>query len=210
MTTNNDVSEQNNLLNKKALVLSYVTVGYNVIEGILSIVAGTMAGSIALAGFGFDSFVESLSGFIMIWRFSSARRHSHGSVEEIEAKAVRLIGYTFFILGVYVFYESVSTLYFQEKPDPSLFGIIIALVSCITMPTLFIIKYKTGKAIGSRALIADSKETLACFFLSISLLIGLGLNYFYGLWWADPVVGIIVVLFLFHEGKEALEGDDDD
>jgi len=196
-------------LNKKALKLSYFTVGYNIFEGLISIGAGIIASSIALAGFGIDSFIESLSGGIMIWRFSISKSLSRKQEEKIEEKAVKLIGYTFFIFGLYVLYESVSKLYFHEKPGPSLIGIIIALVSCIVMPLLFYMKYQTGKALNSKALIADSKETLACVFLSFSLLVGLSLNYLFGIWWADPAVGLIIVFFLFREGKEALAGDND-
>lgn len=192
-------------LHKRALSLSYFTVGYNIIEGIVSIFAGWLAGSIALVGFGLDSFVESLSGSVMIWRF---RKHGKISGEEegrIEKKAERLIAYTFFMLGAYVLYESVKKLYRQEIPDPSLLGLIIAIFSLIVMPVLFYMKYRTGKLINSRSLIADSKETLACSFLSLALLIGLGLNYLYGLRQADPMLGLIIVVFLLREGYTTLK-----
>ena len=191
-------------LHKKALSLSYFTVGYNIIEGIVSILAGVLAGSIALIGFGLDSFVESLSGSVMIWRFRKHEQMSEEEEERIEAKAVRLIAYTFFILGAYVLYESIKKLYLQEMPDPSLFGIIIAIVSIIVMPVLFYMKYRTGKTINSRSLVADSKQTLVCCILSVALLIGLGLNYLYGFWQADPIVGLVTVIFLIREGYIAL------
>ena len=158
-------------LHSKALSLSYFTVGYNILEGIVSILAGLLANSIALVGFGLDSFVESLSGSVMIWRFSKHEQMSEEEEERIEAKAVRLIAYTFFILGAYVLYESVKKLYLQEMPDPSFLGIIIAIVSIIVMPVLFYIKYQTGKTINSRSLVADSKQTLVCCILSVALLI---------------------------------------
>jgi len=192
-------------LHKKALSLSYFTVGYNIIEGIVSIFAGVLAGSIALIGFGLDSFVESLSGGVMIWRFGKHEEMSEEEEERIEAKAVRLIAYTFFILGAYVLYESVKKLYLQEMPDPSFLGIIIAIVSIIVMPVLFYIKYQTGKTINSRSLVADSKQTLVCCILSVALLIGLGLNYLYGFWQADPIVGLVTVIFLIREGYIALK-----
>ena len=192
-------------LHKKALSLSYFTVGYNIIEGIVSILAGLLANSIALVGFGLDSFVESLSGSVMIWRFRKHEQMSEEEEERIEDKAVRLIAYTFFILGAYVLYESVKKLYLQEMPDPSLFGIIIAIASIIVMPVLFYMKYQTGKTINSRSLVADSKQTLACCFLSVALLIGLGLNYFFGFWEADPIVGLVTVVFLVREGYHALK-----
>ncbi|NOS35143.1 MAG: hypothetical protein GQ522_00750 [Deltaproteobacteria bacterium] len=192
-------------LHKKALLLSYFTVGYNLVEGIVSIFAGLLAGSIALVGFGLDSFVESLSGSVMIWRFRKQGKISKEEEERVEKKAIRLVAYTFFLLGAYILYESVKKIYFHEIPDPSLFGIIIAIVSIIVMPVLFYMKYRTGESINSRSLVADSKQTLACVFLSVALLIGLGLNYLYGLWQADSVVGFVVVAYLIKEGYAALK-----
>jgi divalent metal cation (Fe/Co/Zn/Cd) transporter len=192
-------------LHKRALSLSYFTVGYNIVEGVVSVLAGLWAGSVALVGFGLDSFVESFSGGVMIWRFSRHEKLSEEEEERVEKKAVRLVAYTFFIFAAYVLYESVKKLYLHEAPAPTLLGIVIALVSIIVMPILFFMKYKTGKAIGSRSLVADSKETLACVFLSVSLLIGLGLNYLFGLWQADPAVGLVIVLFLVKEGYGAWE-----
>lgn len=189
---------------KRALLLSYFTVGYNIAEGFISIFAGFLADSIALVGFGLDSFIESLSGFVMIWRFRKHGKISKEEEERIERKAIRLVAYTFLLLGAYVLYESIKKLYLHESPEPSLVGIIIAIVSIIVMPILFYFKYNTGKAINSQSLVADSKQTLACVFLSVSLLIGLGLNYLYGLWQADPIVGIIIVIFLIKEGFENL------
>ena len=192
-------------LHSRALWLSYFTVGYNILEGIISIFAGLLAGSIALVGFGLDSFVESLSGSVMIWRLRKHGELSEDEEERVEKKAVRFIAYTFLILGAYVLYESVKKLYAREIPEPSLLGIIIAVLSLIIMPVLFLMKYRTGKLIESRSLVADSKQTLACVFLSVSLLIGLGLNYLYGVWQADPLVGLIIVTFLIREGYAALK-----
>jgi len=122
-----------------------------------------------------------------------------------EKKAVRLIGYTFFVFGAYVLYESMEKLLSAEAAKPSLLGIAIAIVSLIAMPALFYAKYRTGKAMNSRSLVADSKQTFACMLLSLALLIGLGLNYIWGIWWADPAVGLVVVAFLFKEGREAIK-----
>lgn len=191
-------------LRKKALILSYFTVSYNILEGVASIFFGLHAGSIALVGFGLDSFIESLSGGVMIWRFSKHGKLSSSEESKIEDKAAKLVAYTFFILAAYVVYESVKKLYYQEIPDTSLPGMFIAAISLVLMSFLFYMKFKTGKAIGSKSLIADSKETLACLFLSVALLIGLGANYLFGLWQADPIVGIIIVLFLVREGYNIL------
>jgi divalent metal cation (Fe/Co/Zn/Cd) transporter len=192
-------------LHRRALFLSYFTVGYNFLEGMVSIFAGLLAGSIALVGFGLDSFIESLSGGVMIWRFSKHGKVSEEEEANIESKATKLVAFAFFVLGAYVLYESSRKLYFQEVPEPSMLGIIIAIISLVAMPILFYLKYKTGKAIGSRSLLGDSKQTLACVFLSGALLLGLGLNYLYGLWWTDPLVGFIIVVFLMREGYGTLK-----
>jgi divalent metal cation (Fe/Co/Zn/Cd) transporter len=197
----------NSTLHKRALRLSYFTVGYNIAEGIVSIFAGLLAGSIALVGFGLDSFIESSSGSVMIWRFRKHGKISEEEEERIEKKAVRFVAYTFFILGAYILYESVKKLYLHEVSEPSLLGIMIAVVSIIVMSVLFYMKYQTGKTINSRSLVADSKETFACLFLSIALLVGLGMNYLYGFWQADPAVGLIIVGFLIKEGFHTLKGE---
>lgn len=196
-------------LHKKALYISIFTVAYNFLEGIVSIAAGAAAGSIALIGFGLDSFVESLSGGVMIWRFGGRGELSKEEEERREARALKLVGYTFFVLGAYVAYECLKKLIFREPSEPSLIGIIIAAVSLVVMPALFYMKYRLGKSVGSRGLVADSKQTLACCYLSLSLLAGLGLNYLYGIWWADPAAGLVIVAFLFKEGLDAVRGEHD-
>jgi len=191
-------------LYKRALNLSYFTIIYNVIEGILSIFAGIIAGSTSLVGFGLDSVVESLSATVMVWRFRKAGIITDVEEERIEKIALKYVGYTFLILGVYILYESVNKLYTGEIPNPSLLGIILAIASILVMPFLFYLKYKTGKSLNSNSLIADSKQTLACLYLSIALLFGLLLNYLYGIWQADPVVGIVIAIYLLKEGYEIL------
>lgn len=191
-------------LQKKALLLAYLTVGYNILEGVVSVVAGYLAGSIALVGFGMDSFVESLSGGIMIWRFRPHAGLTPEEEERREKRAVKLVGWTFLLLAAYVLYESLKKLVFQEIPSPTLLGLIIALVSLILMPALFIYKYRLGRALGSVSLMADAKQTLACAALSLALLVGLSLNFFFGVWQADPVIGLVIVVVLAREGYEAL------
>ncbi|MEJ5361334.1 MAG: cation transporter [Spirochaetota bacterium] len=196
-------------LYRKALRLSYFTVLYNILEGLVSVVAGAFAGSIALVGFGLDSFIESLSGMIMIWRFKQHGMISQDEEAQVESRALRLVGYTFFILAAYVCYESVTKLLYAEIPDTSLVGIVIAVLSLIIMPLLYVQKVNVGRKINSKSLLSDARETLACTFLSAALLIGLLCNYLWGLWQADPIVGIVVALYLFKEGKEIVTGDED-
>ena len=200
-------------LYRKGLKLEYITVVYNVLEAVASIVFGGIAGSIALIGFGLDSIVESLSGLILVWRLRQHGKISKEKEERIEKRATRFVAVTFFVLGLYVFVEAIRKWAVVEVPEPSLPGILIAIASLIVMPVLTIQKYRTGQQISSRALVADSKETLACAFLSLALLIGLGANYLFGFWQADPIIGIIIAAFLFREGwagwKESDEEDGD-
>ncbi len=186
--------------NKDALGLSYFTVGYNILEGIASVIFGYATGSFALVGFGLDSFIESLSGGIMIWRFTGREGISHEEEERIEARAVKLVAIAFYALGAYVLYYSIRNLYLRQGPEQSLAGIIIAVISLIVMPALFLLKRRTGRAINSRSLLADSKQTLACMTLSLVLLIGLGLNYLWGVWWSDSAASAIIALLLIREG----------
>ena len=192
-------------LRRRALHLSYFTIAYNVVECVLALVAGALSGSIALVGFGLDSLVESLSGGVMIYRFARHETMSAAEEERLERRAVRIVGYTFFILAAYVLYESLEKLIFQEAPAPSLLGLVIALASMVVMPGLFYLKYQTGKSLGSASLMADSKQTLACAMLSVALLVGLGLNYWFGIWQADPVIGLVIVALLIREGRHTLK-----
>lgn len=189
---------------QKAIRLSIFTVAYNVVEGIVAVSLGAASGSIALVGFGLDSFIESLSGSVMIWRFGKQR--SDVEEEKSERTAYKLVGYTYFILGTFVLYEAVNTLIVNESVEQKPYGAIIAVVTLMVKPVLFRAKYRLGKKIGSASLVADSKQTLACIMLSCTLLLGAGLNYFFGLEWADPVAAIAIALLLLREGLEMREG----
>jgi divalent metal cation (Fe/Co/Zn/Cd) transporter len=177
--------------------LSIVTVAYNVLEGVISVGFAIAAGSPALLGFGIDSFVESLSGAIMIWRFSGA------ADERREMTAIRLVGVSLIVLAAYVAYEAATALCFSEPPERSVVGLVIAAVSLVTMPILYALKRRTAKAIGSRSLATDAKQTLACIMLSVALLIGTGLHYTVGLWQADPLAALVIATFLVREGYKA-------
>ena len=200
-------------LYRKGLYLEYLTIGYNFAEALVSIIFGALAGSIALIGFGLDSVIESLSGMVLVWRLRQRGKVSEEDEKKIEKKAMKFVAVSFFVLGIYILEESVRKLAIAEIPDTSLPGIIIALVSLVVMPVLMWQKYITGKSIGSRALVADSKETLACAFLSLALLLGLGGYYLFGFWQADPIAGLVITAFLFREGwevwKEAGEEEND-
>jgi len=195
---------------RRALLAEYFTVGWNIVEGVVAVTAGVLAGSIALVGFGLDSYIEVASGLVLIWRL---RKHGFSDEEEEEAaekRAILFVGATFVLLALYVLYESGKKLYFHEHPQESLLGIILAIVSLIVMPVLALYKKKIAAEINSRALRADALETLACSYLSLTLLLGLGANALFGWWWADPVAALAMIYFLVREGVEAIqEGRED-
>jgi divalent metal cation (Fe/Co/Zn/Cd) transporter len=189
---------------KKALFSEYFTVGWNIVEGVVAIGAGVIAGSIALVGFGLDSYIEVASGLVLIWRL---RKHGFGNdadEEEAEKRAILFVGITFLILALYVTYESGKKLFFHEPPDESLVGIVLAIVSLVIMPLLAVYKKRLAAEINSRALRADALETLACSYLSLTLVLGLGANALFGWWWADPIAALAMVYYLIKEGREAI------
>jgi divalent metal cation (Fe/Co/Zn/Cd) transporter len=187
-------------LHRRALYLEYFTIAYNTAEAIASIGFGYLAGSIALVGFGLDSVVESLSGLVLVWRL---RKHGVVSVDEedlSEKRAVKFVALTFFLLGAYVAFRAIETLLLGKAAEPSVPGIVIAVLSLIVMPLLAWRKIVIARQIGSRALLADAKETLACALLSVALLTGLACNYFFGFWQADPIAALVIAVILFREG----------
>jgi cation diffusion facilitator family transporter len=198
-----DIHEAHPECVKKALKIEWFLIVYNSLEAVASIGFGVAAGSVALVGFGLDSVIEAAAAGILIWRLSI-----HSSTEEEEAgekKALLFVGITFFMLAAYVGYESVVKLMAHEAPRESVPGIVIAVLSILIMPAFGLAKKKIARQIGSKALEADAMETIICAWLSVILLVGLALNYFFGLWWADPVAGLVMVVFIVKEGWEAIE-----
>lgn len=198
----NRVMDKEHLI-KKALWLEYVTAGWNIVEGIIAVAGGITAGSIALIGFGLDSFIEVTAAGALIWRLKKNEPEEESAAEK---KALRIVAVTFFLLAIYVGIESGKALLFREAPKKSLIGIALTAVSVVVMPFLAFAKRGVAKELKSRALAADSAETLICSMLSAVVLIGLALNTLLGWWWADPVAGLVMVGFLVKEGREAWEG----
>lgn len=185
--------------------LEYFTVGYNSLEGLIAIVAGLVAGSIALVGFGFDSLIEVTSGAVLLWRLHAD--HDLARRERVEAISLRIVGTCFVLLAVYVMFDSAKSLIRHEEPKESIPGIVLAAISLVVMPLLVRAKRKVARGINSRAMMADSKQTELCTYLSAILLGGLLLNAFLGWWWADPVAALIMVPIIAKEGFEALRGE---
>lgn len=187
---------------RKALRLEYFTVAWNVVEGIVAIASGAVAGSIALVGFGLDSFIEVAAAGVVIWRFT---KRGDDQEAEAERRAVLFIGVTFMALAIYVGVESTTRLVLREPPSESIVGIVLAVVSLLVMPLLAWRKHRVACEIGSRALAADAVETFVCSYLSFALLVGLALNALLGWWWADPLAALAMVIFIVREGWEAIE-----
>jgi divalent metal cation (Fe/Co/Zn/Cd) transporter len=195
---------------RRGLRLEFLTVGWNIVEGIVAVAAGVAAGSIALIGFGVDSFVESISGAVLIWRLGVEARGNADEerIEQVEQRAARLVAISFVILAAYVAFEALRSLVGQERPEASPVGIGLTALSIVVMLWLARAKRRTGEALGSRALIADSHQTFACWYLSVTTLAGLALNAAFGLWWADPLAALVIAGFLVKEARETWEGDD--
>ncbi|MGZ4818019.1 MAG: cation transporter [Terriglobales bacterium] len=181
--------------------LEYLTLAWNSLEAFVAIVAGVIAGSIALVGFGLDSVIECFSGGVLLWRLRAGEEG-----ERREQLALRLVGLSFFALAMYVTYDAVASLVKHEKPESSWFGIAVAIASLIAMPLLARAKRRVAARLNSSALRADSRQTDICAYLSAILLGGLLLNALLRWWWADPVAGLIMVPIIAREGLEALRG----
>jgi divalent metal cation (Fe/Co/Zn/Cd) transporter len=185
--------------------LEYFTIAWNVLEGLVAVIAGATAGSISLIGFGIDSFVEVISGAALLWRMSSDADEQVR--EKMERASLRMVGACFLALAVYVGYEAVKDLLSRQAPEHSVAGIILAMVSLIVMPLLARAKRQVGKSLGSAAMNADAKQTDFCTYLSAILLGGLILNALWGLWWADPIAAFLMVPIIAREGVEGIRGD---
>ncbi len=202
-----DVGERARLL-RRGLGLVRLTMAYNVVEAGVATWAGFAAGSIALVGFGFDAVIEFAAAAVLLWRLGvEARGADHETVERTEVRVLRFVGFTFLLLAAYVVFEAATTLFRSEAPSESPVGLALATLSLVIMPVVAWSKLRVADRLGSRSLRAEAKETLACSMLSLTLLVGLGLNSWLGWWWADPVAALAMVPWLIREGLEGLRGE---
>jgi divalent metal cation (Fe/Co/Zn/Cd) transporter len=192
-------------LDRRALWLEYFTVGWNVIEGVVAIAAGIIAGSVALIGFGVDSSIEVISALGLLWRLRTAGPDATVQEESAaERRALYVVAATFFLLAAYIAVEAVTSLLGQEEPDRSTVGLVLSVLSLVIMPALAYMKQRTGRQMGSRALVADAAETWVCSYLSLALLAGVGLHVLFGWWWADPVGALAMLPIILWQGGETL------
>lgn len=184
-----------------ALGLAWATIAWNTVEAVVAIGAGAVASSIALISFGLDSTVEVLSASVIVWQMT------RDVPEDREARALRLIAVSFFALAGYVTVQAIVDLLTGNEPDTSTVGIVLAAVSLVVMPVLAWLKRRNGRRLGSNSVVADSRQTMLCTYLSAVLLIGLVLNATVGWWWADPLAALVIAALAFHEGREAWRGE---
>jgi divalent metal cation (Fe/Co/Zn/Cd) transporter len=173
------------------------------VEAAVAIGAGIIAGSVALIGFGADSIVETIAAVVLVWRFAASRSLS----EEAERRAQRLIGASFFLIAAYVAVDASRTLVAGDHPDPSWVGIALAAVTVVIMPPLARAKARVGQKLHSAATTSEGRQNMLCAYLSVALLVGLGANALFGLWWLDPVVAFAIVGVAVKEGRAAWRGD---
>lgn len=192
------------ILHRRAVVLEWFTVGWNVVEALVAISAGVLSGSVALVGFGVDSAIEVTSAVGLLWRLRTSADAPKDEETAAERRALYVVAFTFFALALYLAYEAISGLLGREAPDPSRVGIALSLLSLAVMPILAWQKQRTGREWGSRALLADAVETWVCSYLSLALLGGLGLNALAGWWWADAAGGLAMIPVVVWQGFEAL------
>ncbi|HET7478696.1 MAG TPA: cation transporter [Rubrobacteraceae bacterium] len=188
---------------RRAKLLAWLGVGWHGVEAAVAIGAGAVAGSIALVGFGADSLVESVAGFVLLWRFAASRASS----ESAERRAQKLIAVSFYVIAAYVGFEAVRTLLGAEQPDASWVGIGLAAFTLLTMPPLAIAKARVGEKLGSSATKSEGRQNMLCAYLSAALLVGLGANALFGLWWADPVTAILISVVAIKEGRDSWRGE---
>ena len=190
-------------LAQRAKLLSWVSLGYMALEGLVAIVAGIVAGSIALIGFGIDSAIEGFASVVIVWRFTGWRTLS----EDAERRAQKLVAVQFFILAPYVGIESIRALVNGSHAEESIVGIVLAASSVVVMPLLGRAKQRIGGRIGSSATASEGKQNLLCAYLAAALLVGLLGNALFGAWWLDPMVGLLIAALAVQEGRESWRGD---
>lgn len=190
-------------LARRARLLSWASLGYMVLEGGVAVVAGIVAGSIALIGFGLDSAIEGFASVVIVWRFTGWRTLS----EAAEMRAQRLVAIQFFILAPYVAIESVRVLFEGDRPDATIVGIALAAISVVVMPALGRAKRRIGNRISSSATVSEGRQNILCAYLAAALLVGLVGNALLGAWWLDPVVGLVIAYVAVVEGREAWRGE---
>jgi divalent metal cation (Fe/Co/Zn/Cd) transporter len=186
---------------RRGFWLEYASMAWMTVEAAVAITSGIIASSIALVGFGLDSVIEFAAAAVVVWQL-------RGGGEERETRAVRFIGVTFFVLAAYLAAESIHDLIGQARPGQPVAGIAVTAAALLIMPSLALAKHRTGTALGNRTLVADAAESAFCAFISGAALLGVGLNAWFGWWWADPAAALVIAGLAVKEGLEVWEDDE--
>jgi len=188
---------------RRARLLAWGGIAWHVVEFLIAVIAGVAAGSIALIGFGADSLIEAVAGFVVIWLFTGSRIGSGHA----ERRAQQMIAISFYVLAAYVGVEASRTLASGDHPQTSWVGIGLAAFTAVTMPLLARAKRHVGRKLGSSAAVKEASQTSLCAYLSVALLVGLGANALLGWWWADPLAALLIAGVAFREGRESWRGE---
>jgi divalent metal cation (Fe/Co/Zn/Cd) transporter len=186
--------------------IEVVALLWMVIEATISLIVGYYTHSVSLQGFGLDSIIELISGGVLLWRLLVEQRgHNAETVERVEHVAAWIAALGLFALALYIVAESAWTFWTRSHSQTSWWGMGLALAAAVIMPVLWQGKLRVAERIGSAALKADAMCSATCAYMSLTLLIGLGLNALFGWWWADPLAALALVYFIVREGQEALQ-----
>ncbi len=188
---------------RRARGLAWLSLGWMTVEGGVGVVAGVVASSPALIGFGLDSAIEGLASVIIIWRFAEHRVLS----DEAEERAQKLVAVSFFLLAPYVAFEAIRSLALAEHPDLSVIGIVLTATSLVLMPILGVAKHRLGARLDSSATAGEGTQNILCAYLAAGVLVGLVANAVFGLWWLDPVIALGIAALALREGREAWQGE---
>ncbi len=196
------VASARELVIRRGINLSYVTIVYNSLEAVGSLAAGLLSGSVTLVGFGTDSVIEVASSVAAQWRLRSDIHE--GRREHVERTTRRIIGWSFVALAAYIVGDSSHSLWAREQPSKSIFGMVVLVLSVVVMPLLARAKHKVAREMGSAALAADAMQTSLCAYLSVIALVGVALNALFGWWWADPMAALAMTPIIVREGLEGI------
>lgn len=188
---------------RRVRVLSWFSLAYMGAEGVVAVVAGVLAGSVALIGFGVDSFIEGIASVVIVWRFTGARLLS----EAAERRAQKLVAVQFFVLAPYITYEALQKLVTGEHPDVSPLGIALTASSAVVMPILGTKKRRLADLLGSVATRGEGTQNILCAYLAVAVLVGLLGNALFGLWWLDPLAALVIAVVAVREGRESWRGE---
>jgi divalent metal cation (Fe/Co/Zn/Cd) transporter len=196
-------ADEHALLIRRVKLISWIGLAWLLVDGAIGMTAGLAANSVALIGWGLDCAIQAIASLIIIWRFTGDRVHSPDA-ERLSQKAV---GVSFFLLAPYIVVTAIDHLATGNASAASWLGVGLAGTDMLLMPVLGHAKRRIGNALGSHATAGEGRQNILCAYLSLAVLVGLGANALFGLWWADPVVGLLVAIVVIQAGVRTWRGE---